>query len=238
MTGSWLRPLPQGFEPPFPALRNDSNSPHPFERAQSTESNPAHGLFSDAEDIPSEVSSTDADGERNESARESPYADKGKSVSRTTVAAASPDHGRKRQTHLEAKVNPKRVCTVSSRERSVRELSAPWNNQMGQGTDPSLDPEVWHLSHNHRANDRESVEKEQAFSSDPSRSRSRYFRCAVCDVPRPIRFWDSGICAYCIEFPAQYCVQGDHEADQSCFIDAKGNLHEVCNKCRGQPFSM
>lgn len=59
-----------------------------------------------------------------------------------------------------------------------------------------------------------------------------YFICLACEIPRPTRLEDSGICMYCFENPIQYCIQGGHEDDRVSFIDPEGRLHEVCNRCR------
>lgn len=61
---------------------------------------------------------------------------------------------------------------------------------------------------------------------------THWFRCLHCGVARRAGLSFFEICLYCLEYPQKFCVYGDHEADQKCFVGDDGVEYDECNGCR------
>lgn len=74
--------------------------------------------------------------------------------------------------------------------------------------------------------------KDEDAESDRS-STLAYFKCIHCDILRSVNLQYDDICVYCLEHHQQWCLKGDHEADEPDFQGKEGWKYILaCNKCR------
>lgn len=76
---------------------------------------------------------------------------------------------------------------------------------------------------------------EKLSSSDEDDSEisgPSYFVCLHCGIPRSIGLQYDDVCVYCC-VEQRFCVQGDHEAAITDFVDGDDVTHDVCSECRG-----
>ena len=106
----------------------------------------------------------------------------------------------------------------------------------------NLDSETTGLTSAHRkgttiaASSHGTSHSSQTSDGDADSDRSStpaYFKCIHCDVLRSVNLQYDDICVYCLEHHQQWCLKGDHEADEPDFQSKEGWKDTLaCNKCR------